>query len=49
MMRKANKLGAASVLIIGPDEQAAGTVTVKNMQSSDVQVLKLTDLPKFLK
>ncbi len=49
MMRKANKMGAASAIIIGDDEQAAGTVTVKNMQSSDVQVLKLADLPKFLK
>lgn len=35
MMRKANKMGAAHVLIIGPDEQEARAVTIKNMITGD--------------
>ena len=33
MMRKANKMGAAYVLVLGPDEQANRQVSVKNMIS----------------
>lgn len=35
MMRKANKLGATSCLILGEAEQQAGTVLIKNMQTGD--------------
>jgi histidyl-tRNA synthetase len=44
MMRKANKMGAKKVLIIGDDEQNSGTVTVKNMQTGESKVVKQTEV-----
>lgn len=40
MMRKANKMGAQAVLLIGSDEQNQGTVTFKDMQSGESQIVK---------
>lgn len=44
MMRKANKMGASKVLIIGEDEQKDGTVSVKNMQSGESAVIKQAEV-----
>ncbi|MGE0206397.1 MAG: histidine--tRNA ligase [Candidatus Babeliales bacterium] len=49
MMRKANKLGAQYVLIVGPDEQAKGEVVVKNMQTGAEERIKQTDVAAYLK
>ena len=49
MMKRANKMGAHYTIIIGPEEQQAGTAVVKNMQLGKEETLQLTDLPKFLK
>ena len=48
MMRKANKMGALACIIIGPDEQQAGTVTLKNMTVGNEQTIAQTDLIKTL-
>ena len=48
MMRKANKLGAKKVLILGDDEQMNSTVTVKDMQTGDSKVVKQTDITTIL-
>jgi len=49
MMRKADKLGAAHVLIIGPDEQAAKEVTLKNMITGQEQRVAQVDVILMLK
>ena len=49
MMRKANKMGAVASIIIGPEEQAAGTVTVKNMITGAENKIAQTQLVTFLK
>jgi histidyl-tRNA synthetase len=49
MMRKANKLGAAYCLILGSDEQATKTVTVKNMITGEEHRMPQVDVVKFLK
>jgi len=49
MMRKANKMGAKYVLILGPEEQAQKTVTVKNMITGDSKTILQVDLIDFLK
>lgn len=49
MMRKANKMGAQSVLFLGPDEQSQGMVTVKDMQSGESQTVKQIDVAALLK
>lgn len=49
MMRKANKMGADSVLLIGSDELANGTVTVKDMQSGESQTVKQFEVAGLLK
>lgn len=49
MMRKANKLGAAYSLIIGSEEQATKTVSVKNMITGEDTRLAQSDVVKFLK
>ncbi|MBA3954809.1 histidine--tRNA ligase [Candidatus Dependentiae bacterium] len=48
MMRKANKLDAQYVLLIGPDEQAQQVVTVKNMSASTEQRIAHKDLVSYL-
>jgi histidyl-tRNA synthetase len=48
MMRKAQKLGADHVLILGEQEQAHGTVTVKNMVTADQATIKQTELIRYL-
>ena len=46
MMRKANKLGAKFCLLVGPEEQQAKTVTVKNMMTGDSQTVAQVDVVK---
>lgn len=48
MMRKADKMNAAYVLIIGENEQNAGTVSVKNMASGESSTVKQVELVKVL-
>ncbi|MFH1643889.1 MAG: histidine--tRNA ligase [bacterium] len=48
MMKKANKLGAKNVLILGEVEQEKGTVTVKNMQTGKSETVKQTEVIKYL-
>jgi histidyl-tRNA synthetase len=48
-MRKANKLGAAYVIVIGPDEQAARQVTIKNMMTGEEQRVDQIALVGLLK
>lgn len=47
-MRQASKNGARKCLILGEDELAAGTVTVKDMQSGEQQSLSPSELPAAL-
>jgi len=49
MMRKANKLGAAYVLILGDQEQENKTVTVKNMVTGGEERMSQIDLVQYLK
>lgn len=49
MMRKADKTGAKTVLLIGKDEQEAGTVKVKHMQSGQEETIKQVELARHLK
>lgn len=49
MMKKANKLGAKYVLIVGEDEQKNGTVTIKNMQKGESLIVKQTELVSSLR
>ncbi|MBD3231662.1 histidine--tRNA ligase [Candidatus Dependentiae bacterium] len=49
LMRKANKMGAKYVLIIGDDEQKNGTVSIKNMQTSEVGSVKQSYLIDYLR
>ena len=44
----ANKLGAAFVAILGPDEMAQGIVTLRNMASHEEQIVSFDDLPAEL-
>jgi histidyl-tRNA synthetase len=48
MLQKANKLGAKYVLLIGPDEQNSGMVTVKNMQKNETFSVKQTEIISYL-
>ncbi len=48
MMRKANKLGAKYVIILGPDEQASRMATVKNMMTGAENKVSQKDLVKAL-
>ena len=41
-------MGALACIIIGPDEQQAGTVTLKNMTVGNEQTIAQTDLIKTL-
>jgi histidyl-tRNA synthetase len=49
MMRKADKSGAQTVLLIGKDEQEAGTVKIKHMQSGQEEVVKQIEIARHLK
>ena len=47
-MRQAGKSGARFCLIIGPDELAAGTVVVKNMDSGEQQAMPQSSVVEHL-
>lgn len=49
MMRKANKLGAAFVLMIGQEEQEAHQVTIKNMITGEQERIPQTEVVSYLK
>lgn len=49
MMRKANKMGAAHCLLLGSDEQATRTVTVKNMMTGTEERIAQTEAVAYLK
>ena len=49
MMRKANKLGALHVLLLGQDEQDAREVTVKNMVTGQQEKIAQAELAEYLK
>lgn len=49
MMRQANKLGAHACIIIGPDEQAAGLVTVKQMTTGQESKIAQRELVAHIK
>jgi histidyl-tRNA synthetase len=44
-MRRADKLGAGSVVIVGDDEISKGMAVVRNMRSKEQSEVKLRDLP----
>lgn len=46
MLKKANNLGAKYVLLLGPDEQAQGTVAIKNMIKGTTELVKQTEAVK---
>jgi|SaaInlLV_10m_DNA_2_1039722.scaffolds.fasta_scaffold00054_63 histidyl-tRNA synthetase len=48
-MKKANKLGAQHVLILGEEEQKNGTVSIKNMQTGKSNIIKQTEAATFIK
>lgn len=48
-LRQANKMGAAYCLLLGSDEQASRTVTVKNMITGSSDRIPQIDAIKFLK
>ncbi len=49
MMKRANKMGAKNVLILGQTEQNDGTVSIKDMQSGQSQTVKQSEAVKYLK
>ena len=49
MMKKANKLGAKFVLILGEEEQEKGTVSVKNMQTGQSEIVRQAEILSVLK
>jgi histidyl-tRNA synthetase len=49
MMRKANKMGARSVLLLGSNEQTDGTVSIKDMQTGESETVKQVDAAQYLK
>lgn len=49
LMKKANKMGAKYVLVIGPDEQQNGTVSIKHMQKGTTSVVKQAEVIQFLR
>ncbi len=48
MMRKANKIGARYCVLIGEQEQADGTVILKDMQVGKEQIIKQVELKNFV-
>ncbi len=49
MMNRANKLGAAYVLILGDDEQKKNQVTVKNMVTGTQETIAQAEIVEYLK
>lgn len=49
LMRKANKMGAKFLFIIGEEEQSKREVTLKNMLNGQEQKVPMTDIENFLK
>lgn len=49
MMKKANKMGAAYVLLLGPDEQAQRKVMVKNMVTGQEELIDHIAVVTYLK
>ncbi|MFH1254718.1 MAG: His/Gly/Thr/Pro-type tRNA ligase C-terminal domain-containing protein [bacterium] len=49
MMKKANKLGAKYVLIVGEEEQKDGIVSVNNMQKGETISVKQSEIISYLK
>ena len=47
-MRKANKMGASYCVLIGEDEQANSTATIKNMITGEEQIASQIDIAKLL-
>jgi histidyl-tRNA synthetase len=48
-MRKANKMGAKYVLILGEEEQKNQTVTIKNMINSTEETINQTKITEYIK
>ena len=48
-LRFANKLGAVHVVVLGPDELAAGQVTVRDMEAHEERAVTLDDVVEVLK
>lgn len=48
MMRRAHKMGAKAVLLVGEDEQKNGTVTLKDMQVGESHVVKQKDITQYI-
>jgi len=48
-LKAADRLGAKYVIMIGDDEITAGTVSVKNMQTTEQETVLVKDLVEFLK
>lgn len=49
LMKKANKLGSKFALLIGPDEQQAGTIAVKNMINGETKAVQQSDIVSCLR
>lgn len=49
MLRKANKMGAHTCILIGPDEQSTGTVRIKNMVTGSEVSVAQTNMIETLK
>jgi len=49
LMKKANKLGAKYALLLGPDEQAQHTISVKNLVTGQSNNIPQSQLTTFLK
>ncbi len=47
-LQYANRIGAKSVIIMGPDEWVRGMVTIKNMETGEQKEVKVEKLHKFL-
>ena len=43
----ADKLGARLVAVLGPDELAAGSVTLRDMQTHEERTVPLEDVPRM--
>ena len=49
MFKKANRMNAGHVLVLGEQEQLDGTVSIKNMTTGHAVVIKQTDVVSYLK
>ena len=48
-MKTADKLGARYAVILGEDEIASGTATIRDMASSDQRTVPIAELPSALR